>query len=672
MRSKNAQEENDSWFPHVNSCTCPECQSEREREPAYSPNPTPTDNQDIQQSGPRREYKSPKTAAILATLALIIGEVIFEIFPTREIGIVTFIVAAVMFLRWQVRCSMNLQPLGANKQQFSPSAGVMWWFIPLANLALPVAVIGEIWRRSHPNAKPGWEPGQPGVPKSRILIPWWLAFAASRIIAVATNTETTSDTSTLLLIYGIATLIALVLVIVLIWQITLNQAKKRREQAGGAQMQPRYQQETRNPAERPRAPTMRPAHPGQFSTRIPADAGPLPVTEVSQTRRHDVAEQNPQTSNPIPQKSRTIQQENPYREERLSQNQPSRGGKTMPYTAEISRTKPGCFLFMVDQSGSMKSKISGTSDPKQKAAADAVNRALQAIAIRCSQGEEVRDYFHIGIIGYSTDFKFSPTLDYPLQGATADNLFVPISEVVNSARIETKKVKQPDGAGGIIEADVDFPVWLEPKSHLGTPMTKALETAKSAIVRWIQDNPESFPPILINISDGEASDGDPVQTAQQIMSIQTQDGSPLLFNVHLSERSGYPVTYPSTPDNLPNDLAKGLFEMSSILPPQAVEVAQTMEILIEHGARGYVFNADMVNLVQFLEIGTRASQSPGAAVEQQFNEFEEQPDVHGEFDEPPMGYTSDPNDGDYGAEQAQGGENPQMEGQEGRDARLLR
>ena len=112
--------------------------------------------------------------------------------------------------------------------------------------------------------------------------------------------------------------------------------------------------------------------------------------------------------------------------------------------------------------------------------------------------------------------------------------------------------------------------------------------------------------------------------------------------------------------------------MSSILPPQAVEVAQTMEILIENGARGYVFNADMVNLVQFLEIGTRASQSPGAAVEQRFDEFEEQPSVHGEFDEPPTGHTWDRNDGDYNAGQDQGGENPQMEGQEGRDSRLLR
>ena len=33
----------------------------------------------------------------------------------------------------------------------------------------------------------------------------------------------------------------------------------------------------------------------------------------------------------------------------------------MPYTAEISRTNPSCFLFLIDQSGSMQEPF-GTSD----------------------------------------------------------------------------------------------------------------------------------------------------------------------------------------------------------------------------------------------------------------------------------------------------------------------
>lgn len=49
----------------------------------------------------------------------------------------------------------------------------------------------------------------------------------------------------------------------------------------------------------------------------------------------------------------------------------------MPYTAEINRTNPTCFVFLVDQSSSMLEPFGGQAD-KQKAdgVADAINRLL--------------------------------------------------------------------------------------------------------------------------------------------------------------------------------------------------------------------------------------------------------------------------------------------------------
>ncbi len=234
-------------FPHVNSCTCPDCQSERERgmEPGYSSNPTPRGTPKVQQIGPRREYRSPKVAAISATLALIVGEIIFAIFPIREIGIVIATLAVVTFLIWQVRCSMNLRPLGMENRKYSPMARVIWWYIPFANFILPYMVMGEIWRRSHPDARPGCEPGQPGVPKSRILTLWWLAFWVTGIMTYGTN----SDTSVVLLIYEIPALAAMALVIILIWQITFNQERKRRKQAVGTRIQLGHENETKDAAE---------------------------------------------------------------------------------------------------------------------------------------------------------------------------------------------------------------------------------------------------------------------------------------------------------------------------------------------------------------------------------------------------------------------------------------
>ena len=56
----------------------------------------------------------------------------------------------------------------------------------------------------------------------------------------------------------------------------------------------------------------------------------------------------------------------------------------MPYTAEISRTNPTCFLFMVDQSRSMSDEIAAGDATQQKATgvADTVNRWMQELSLK--------------------------------------------------------------------------------------------------------------------------------------------------------------------------------------------------------------------------------------------------------------------------------------------------
>ena len=71
----------------------------------------------------------------------------------------------------------------------------------------------------------------------------------------------------------------------------------------------------------------------------------------------------------------------------------------MPYIAEISRGNPSCFLFLIDQSGSMRDPF-GVDPSKRKAdgVADAINRLLQNLAIKCAKMEGVRDYYHVGVL----------------------------------------------------------------------------------------------------------------------------------------------------------------------------------------------------------------------------------------------------------------------------------
>ncbi len=134
----------------------------------------------------------------------------------------------------------------------------------------------------------------------------------------------------------------------------------------------------------------------------------------------------------------------------------------MAYSAEISRTNPSCFIFVIDQSGSMSDAF-GAGEANQRKAdgvADAINRLLQNLVIKCAKEEGIRDYFHVGVIGYGA--QVGPAFS----GALAGRDLVPISEVGNCpARVEQRTKKTPDGAGGLVEQQVRFPIWFEPVAN---------------------------------------------------------------------------------------------------------------------------------------------------------------------------------------------------------------
>ncbi len=280
----------------------------------------------------------------------------------------------------------------------------------------------------------------------------------------------------------------------------------------------------------------------------------------------------------------------------------------MPYTADISRSNPGCFLFLIDQSASMAGALGGQPGlMKMHGAADAVNRILDAISQRCSQGLDVRDYFHIGLLTYTTDGG-NPDVQTALPGTSPKKPFLTISQVVDAATVEDRKVKELDGAGGLVEVTRNFPAWLRPEAKQGTPMCGALSVASDALQGWIADHPSSYPPMVISVTDGAAGDGDPVPLAEKIMAMETNDGNVLVYNAHLSEMSGTPVQYPSDESEVPPDAyAVQMFRMSSEFPDPVVDLAAGMGLPVVKGSRGYVYNADMVALVQFLDIGTRAA-----------------------------------------------------------------
>ena len=131
----------------------------------------------------------------------------------------------------------------------------------------------------------------------------------------------------------------------------------------------------------------------------------------------------------------------------------------------------------------------------------------------------------------------------------------------------------------------------------------------AALEEWVSNHSESFPPIVINITDGMATDGDPENFALRIMDLATTDGNVLVFNAHLSSVGAMPALFPSQVTGLPDEYATKLFRMSSVLPESCRNLAATQGIPVDEGSRGFVFNANLEALVQFLDIGTTTQNS---------------------------------------------------------------
>jgi hypothetical protein len=274
----------------------------------------------------------------------------------------------------------------------------------------------------------------------------------------------------------------------------------------------------------------------------------------------------------------------------------------MAYSAEISRTNPTCFLFLIDQSLSMEEPFGGESGNKKKAdgVADAINRLLQTLVLRCAKSEGVRDYFHVGVVGYGS--RVGPAFGGPLAGER----LAPISEIANKPlRLEQRLRKVDDGAGGLVDQTIKFPVWFDAISDGSTPMCEALKLGKAIVGEFIQRVPSCFPPLVVNITDGEANDGNPERPASELRDLHSSDGPVLLFNVHLSSIRSQPIEFPDAEKDLPDDYARMLFRMSSPLPSRMSEAASKDGLRVTANSRGFVFNADLVSVIRFLDIGTR-------------------------------------------------------------------
>ena len=281
----------------------------------------------------------------------------------------------------------------------------------------------------------------------------------------------------------------------------------------------------------------------------------------------------------------------------------------MSYKKSMGGDNPGLFVFVLDQSGSMgEAWPQSPKHRKADALADVLNNTLAEIGARCVKGEgRVSNRCEIALLGYEGS-KVGSVWGGQLQGQE----IVSISEIsTNPLDIEKRKVMHENGKGGIIEVEEDVPVWIKANTGGGTPMKKALAHALKLVQNWLPNHPDAFPPIVIHVTDGEPTgstpdERDPSPEATAIRNLATSDGHALLVNINIHSNSPVKALFPKDAADLPgNDAgAQLLFEMSSIIPDELVEVGRNEGLNMLPGSRLMVLNADAVDVIRLIQFAT--------------------------------------------------------------------
>jgi hypothetical protein len=278
------------------------------------------------------------------------------------------------------------------------------------------------------------------------------------------------------------------------------------------------------------------------------------------------------------------------------------------YKAEIARTQPSAFLILLDESESMNDEAA-SGQPKRKIVSDIVNNTIRQHIVRNTKEKKIFDRYDIGILGYGDDAVRN------IFRGLGDNVFQPLSLIQQfPLRVEDRKQEIYDAAtGDNVTKEIKFPVWFEAHAKGDTPMCLGLREARKTLGSWCASHPRSYPPTLLHVTDAELNDGtfDEVEAlADEIRRIGTDDGATLIFNIHISSSKAYPVEFPTSDEGLPDEFAKLLYRMSSLLPQSLIEYAQGhgYEEKVRQNSRGFVFNAEESQIVHLFDVGTRAAE----------------------------------------------------------------
>lgn len=278
------------------------------------------------------------------------------------------------------------------------------------------------------------------------------------------------------------------------------------------------------------------------------------------------------------------------------------------YTQSITRAHPTAFILLIDASGSMSEPIRfhGRSMTKAEAVAAVTNELLFELIERARREDGVRPYYDIAVLGYGGDNEVRSML---LGGQELVSVRELAAFDVQQVR-ETGEFRLPNGS--CVLRDTVRPVWIRPRAAGQTPMYQALCKAHELAAAWCRlvEHAESFPPVVFNITDGEATDctDDELRdAAARLRELGTDDGAVLLVNIHIASGDDVAgICFPTEEESAyPNRYASLLYDCSSVMPDSFNEAIRDMKSRSARPPfRGMSYNATATELLSMLNIGS--------------------------------------------------------------------
>lgn len=278
------------------------------------------------------------------------------------------------------------------------------------------------------------------------------------------------------------------------------------------------------------------------------------------------------------------------------------------YSQEITRQHRTAFILALDRSGSMQESVRFGKKVMSKAEAVSIiaNALITELIDRCRRTDSLRNYYDVAVVGYSND-----NIEM-LLGRDGMLSIDDLSRISPRRRTLSNEEQLSEQNSAIFQHSLDE--WFSPHAEGNTPMYEAMLRVRDLAKEWCEksENRQSFPPVVINITDGEASDCDDNELrdiCEQIKRIATDDGNVLLINIHISTDSTLPAIIFPMAEELTGAgrYSRLLAECSSIMPSAFDSAICEMK---GRGATppffGMGYNASIIELLSMVNIGSRS------------------------------------------------------------------